>query len=628
MWWRILVVVPVVQLWRTVAVAVAVVAVAVVAAEVVAADVDVAVADSATHHNYTNYTNHTNYSSPLKILYIVTSGGKSYGGASQHRFRNVLQPVVLDTTSSLMRNYPHWTVNVYLVLGYTITNATQSTLQQQLYKIHPSIQLTVWQDAMPLGYVCPQWTSSDHDDPIGRGGGSCLGLGPDPLDDRTPRTPPHPARLGQGKAQLARQHRYVVKDQLPYYDFFLAFEDDMRIQNHHVEYHQHWRQRLQSWITRAKQYDDDQQQQQASSKGGGGSSGSSSSSSSTTTSGTTTSGTSTSTFQSMVWNPLLLLASTSSSSSSTFRRTQSHLREEKDRYWHRLSLSAAQLETFCPGWIRVEVWQQQDQDENGSSSGPGVDDTNDSIKNINTSWAEHILDPHRCCGQEEEDDGGTSRTQTHKRSSKTVRANDLVIWETSLLGFGVRRIPERPGNHNHNHTPRDDNDDGDNPWVALLPSAGLQQELPQYWAGNGIHPRPDRPRNTDPRYISQSAGWMASQREIWEWHTHHCTGGFLPPFDAPHYQQDGFWRNTVEYWSGGIQLFGKTCQLQRFISLEHNGNDFDRHLLYHTSNNKHIRKAKQGKLVRATTLLAQLQWVQTQAQAEREREKRQQGQAQ
>jgi hypothetical protein len=38
---------------------------------------------------------------------------------------------------------------------------------------------------------------------------------------------------------LARQHRYVIKDKLPYYDLFVCFEDDMRVTGDHVAHFMH-----------------------------------------------------------------------------------------------------------------------------------------------------------------------------------------------------------------------------------------------------------------------------------------------------------------------------------------------------------------------------------------------------
>lgn len=93
---------------------------------------------------------------------------------------------------------------------------------------------------------------------------------------------------------------------------------------------------------------------------------------------------------------------------------------------------------------------------------------------------------------------------------------------------------------------------------------------------------------------------MASSREVLEYNEY-CDGGFLPPFDVDKFPQDGLFRNNVEFWSGGIQMWSGKCNIPRFVDLR----QFDRHLIYHTSNNKQMGKAT-SRLVSASVLLAQL----------------------
>ena len=78
---------------------------------------------------------------------------------------------------------------------------------------------------------------------------------------------------------------------------------------------------------------------------------------------------------------------------------------------------------------------------------------------------------------------------------------------------------------------------------------------------------------------------MATRRQVAEWHAHWCRDGFLPPFERPHHEGDGLATKTVEYWSGGIQIAGVLgCNLQRAVVLD--PDDFGKHLLYHSANNK------------------------------------------
>lgn len=110
---------------------------------------------------------------------------------------------------------------------------------------------------------------------------------------------------------------------------------------------------------------------------------------------------------------------------------------------------------------------------------------------------------------------------------------------------------------------------------------------------------------------------MATRKQIWEWHTEVCPGGFLPPYDVPDYHFDGLDMRNVEYWSGGISLFTKrhACNLQRFISLD--PDHFNRQLLYHTANNKQRQlHGRRKSFVKANDLLGQLNTVRKNAEAE------------
>ena len=112
---------------------------------------------------------------------------------------------------------------------------------------------------------------------------------------------------------------------------------------------------------------------------------------------------------------------------------------------------------------------------------------------------------------------------------------------------------------------------------------------------------------------------MATKRQLVEWHTQNCQHGLLPPFpnqqittekraieeeqnglnartvaalaariyrlcweeDFHPADYDGLGLHSVEYWSGGQQLFGPLgCNLRRIIALE--PQPFSRHLVNHT----------------------------------------------
>jgi hypothetical protein len=84
----------------------------------------------------------------------------------------------------------------------------------------------------------------------------------------------------------------------------------------------------------------------------------------------------------------------------------------------------------------------------------------------------------------------------------------------------------------------------------------------------------------------------------------------------------GIATDSVEYWSGGLQLYGQSCELQRVVSLDQE--NFSNHLIYHTANNKQ-KEIPRNRLVLATTLLGQLYSVKETAEQDMMRELRKDG---
>jgi hypothetical protein len=136
----------------------------------------------------------------MDLLYIVTSSNEYNAGAKatrqgQDRFLEILVPVIVESAESLMSTFRH--VDVYLILGYTLRPHRQAILEQFLEPL--GVGLQVWHDATPIHYDYITRTSK-------------LGF------------------IQERERVLARQHRYVIKDKLPYYDFVLAFE----VRIHHL----------------------------------------------------------------------------------------------------------------------------------------------------------------------------------------------------------------------------------------------------------------------------------------------------------------------------------------------------------------------------------------------------------
>lgn len=149
---------------------------------------------------------------PLRVLYIVTSlaeynTGRRKTAAGQDRLAEILLPVVADGVHSMMETQ-QYKVDVYLILAYKLRPEREQLLRDYL---PPGVGLQVWDDACPLGYDPPLYSKNVKKD--------------------------HQYLLLNNTRTLARQHRYVVRDKLPYYDLFLAFEDDMRITASHLQHY-------------------------------------------------------------------------------------------------------------------------------------------------------------------------------------------------------------------------------------------------------------------------------------------------------------------------------------------------------------------------------------------------------
>jgi len=95
---------------------------------------------------------------------------------------------------------------------------------------------------------------------------------------------------------------------------------------------------------------------------------------------------------------------------------------------------------------------------------------------------------------------------------------------------------------------------------------------------------------------------MATRSQIEYFHEVACPGGFLPHYDGTHWKGDSLQRHSVEFWSGGFQLFGQ-CFLNRILSLD--PKKFERQLIYHVSNNKQ-RTIKAKKVIRVGDFYGQI----------------------
>jgi len=244
------------------------------------------------------------------------------------------------------------------------------------------------------------------------------------------------------------------------------------------------------------------------------------------------------------------------------------------------SMTKEQLLRMMPGFIRVEALLDEDTYPAQSNTGP-------------VPLVESRVDPSVCC---------------HPPSRKNIPdkppSHKLMLWETNIKALGIRQLPA----------------DSFLDWAVLLrgPSQtklNATSTIGDYWSNrnNDYYPNERRPIPMEFKYINNQGGWMATRNQLWRWHTRQCPGGFLPPYEAPHYRFDGLDMRNVEWYSGGMQLctVRHACNLQRIIPIA----QLSSALLYHTANNKQRQLAgkRESTFTKADTLLGQLLTIQARA---------------
>mmetsp|Transcript_10751 Transcript_10751/g.15819 ORF Transcript_10751/g.15819 Transcript_10751/m.15819 type:complete len:498 (-) Transcript_10751:127-1620(-) len=247
------------------------------------------------------------------------------------------------------------------------------------------------------------------------------------------------------------------------------------------------------------------------------------------------------------------------------------------------NLTKGQLNRIIPGFIRAEVLLSEDNagSSNSFRSFPVPIDNESKSK----------LDPSPCCH--------VSKEFASKARPAAPSSSQIIFWETSIMALGIRQMPLS----------------SDLGWVAMLRGPKSVGEpntmLGDYWSGaDGYFSGNRRPAADSRNFINNQGGWMGTRQQIWTWHTEVCQGSFLPPFDVGHFRFDGLDLRDVEWWSGGLHLvtLRHACNMQRIVTLE----GFDRHLIYHTANNKQSSKGL-NHFSRASDLLGQLRTVQKNA---------------
>ena len=144
-----------------------------------------------------------NNNEPLRILYIITSlveynSGNRATQRGSDRLQETLIPILAEGVDSMLALGYH--VDVYLVCHWTVLPERLKLIRDALPQ---SVGLQVWDDAMPIGYQ---------------------------VDEK------QATKVKYLSTHLARQHRFVIRDKLLEYDFFIAMEDDMLIHGVHVQH--------------------------------------------------------------------------------------------------------------------------------------------------------------------------------------------------------------------------------------------------------------------------------------------------------------------------------------------------------------------------------------------------------
>ena len=539
--------------------------------------------------------------SKQRLLYIITSSSPTYyvegpitledgtiiQNTERDRLNDIVFPIIVDAVESFISSNQYSIVDVYMITSYEFTKEKYQSITTQLqdfkksttYNYNFDVGFQVWDNAMPMDYSCRfvKDPTTGKKDSIRK----CY--------DSTHRlSSPSNAKLQELGAQLARQHRYVVKDKFPYYDFFVVYEDDMFITQAQVSNHQSVMKQLRHL------------EQHILKNGNSGS-------------GSGVISTISQKLQQQLTNSQL-------GDDDDEKENYEFLNDDNN-------IMLQHLERLRPGLIRVEVLPQdiskqriqQQLDPIPLSTSTITYNNNNNITSSSSSSSFMVggVDAEPCCHMKH-------ALPTVNNNNTKPKGNELMIWETGILGMSVRKMPSSSSSSLG--------------WVGLLPGPVSGRHLPGYKAMNykGLVPsqtgggeqndpnlegesksivKKNKKRvpdgSGDPRYLAQSAGWMASPRELMELHTRLCDGGFLPPYDeSRRFQRDGLHRHNVEFWSGGIQMWCGFCNIQRIVSLD--PKHFSKHLIYHTANNKQ-KKLPDERLVRVTDLFGQLHTLKEEA---------------
>lgn len=307
---------------------------------------------------------HSSNTSPLRVLVIVTTLAEYDKGtrgttSGADRLMNLVVPVLVDGVTSMIER--GWHVDVYLICGF---ESLAPTRRQMIMDALPhGVGLEVWEDAIPYYYA------KKFNGELKQPGRQTIEL----------------ASHG-----LSRQHRYVVRDKFMEYDFFTAFEDDMRIMADHVV----------NFLEISADIDRARKEADSSPDG------------------------------------LAYVVSDAAATDNRKVRSKSMDNASVGNDVLQDPMTAEQLRRLWPGFVRVEVLDTTSQEVELMS----MLDNYKWKKNVPASMEyelEHgTIDPSVCCAVEPGRD---------RMPNSTPKKDDLLLWETDISAMGVRHYPGNIG---------------------------------------------------------------------------------------------------------------------------------------------------------------------------------------
>ena len=388
---------------------------------------------------------------PLRVLFIVTTlteydKGTRGTTVGADRLKDLVLPILVDGVTSMVQR--GWHVDVYLICGFeTLAEARR---QMILDALPHGVGLEVWTDAIPFYYA--------------------------KKFNQQLKRPDQSIELASHG--LSRQHRFVVRDKIMDYDFFVAFEDDMRITADHVL----------NFLEMSAEIDRARRDADQSSDG----------------------------FIHVDKEDEDVIEDLR----SVRGRSTDGAKVGNDVVQD--PMTADDLRKLWPGFVRVEVLDAQfanDKEDEKSShqllvgEQPPLDNykwMNDVPASMEYEQQYGTIDPNICCGVPP----GRARTPSNPKK------DDLLLWETDISAMGVRHYPGNIG------------------WAAAMTVQDIA-DVGSYWSGegHGFGVNMTRPRRVD-SLLGQQAGWMATRSQILYFHEYACPGGFLPPFDGKDWVYD------------------------------------------------------------------------------------------